>query len=241
MQSYFYLSAAAEHLGGLGVLYLSQEVAYPPPLLIRAVMEHAARVVWLLDTEVQTPVDRAARAYLEELFGLVEYKKTIGRLAGKQSQDYQNAVKALKDARKETGEAFGEEVVDEQGQHRIRGTTLPGPEECVATLVSRLTADAPIPDVRGVYDRVSNLCHPTAYTHFERWTVVERDGKRELASTVEARDHDRPASLVAAAFCDALNHMVSYNGWDLREYKELTDRLHTVFGKSPMASHTSAG
>ncbi|MFZ1154635.1 MAG: hypothetical protein WAN93_07000, partial [Solirubrobacteraceae bacterium] len=39
MTSYFYLSTAADHMGGLGALYAAEEVAYPPPLLIRAVVE----------------------------------------------------------------------------------------------------------------------------------------------------------------------------------------------------------
>lgn len=229
IQSYFYLSTAAEHLGGLGVLYASQEVAYPPPLLIRAVMEHAARVVWLLDADIEV-LDRAARGYLEDLFSRVEYKKTIGRLVGKQSKEYQDAVETLKNVREEAAKAFGQEkVLDDKGQHRIRGITLPGPEDCVAALVGRLTTDAPIPDVRGVYDRVSNLCHPTVYTHAERWEVVEQDGKPALVSTVEAADHDRPAGVATAAFCDALNQMVRYNGWDRREYEALTERLHYVF------------
>ena len=84
-------------MGGLGALYAAEEVAYPPPLLIRAVLEHAARVVWLLDNEIDVR-DRLARAYLDELFSHVEYKKMIGRLAGKGSDEYQNAVNALKEA-----------------------------------------------------------------------------------------------------------------------------------------------
>jgi hypothetical protein len=117
MTSYFYLSTAAEHMGGLGALYAAEEVAYPPPLLIRAVVEHAARIVWLLDNEIDVR-DRLARAYLEELLSRVEYKKTIGRLAGKQSDEYKQAGEALKDLRKEAEDAFGEKVVDETGAHR---------------------------------------------------------------------------------------------------------------------------
>ena len=224
MQSYFYLSTAAEHLGGLAVLYAAEEVACPPPLLIRGVVEHAARVAWVLDTDVDA-LDRVARAYLEELFGRVEYKKTIGRLTGKGSDEYQNAVNALKELRSEAAELFGQEVVDDQGQHRIRGATRPGLEDCVASLVGNLMADTPIPDVRSVYDRVSNLCHPTIYTHAERWQVVESEGKRTLASTTDAQDHDRPARLATAAFCAALNHLVSYNEWGRDQLDALLDRV----------------
>jgi len=224
MTSYFYLSTAAEHMGGLGALYAAEEVAYPPPLLIRAVVEHAARVVWLLDNEIDVR-NRLARAYLEELFSRVEYKKTIGRLAGKHSDEYKHAGEALKDLRKEAGETFGEKVVDEAGVHRIHGASMPGLEDCVASLISKLMADTPIPDARGVYDRVSNLCHPTSYTHAERWKVVDHEGKQRLASNVGATDHDRPARLAMVAFCEAVKHLVSYNGWEHTQLDALMDRL----------------
>jgi len=224
LTSYFYLSTAAEHMGGLGALYAAEEVAYPPPLLIRAVVEHAARVVWLLDNEIDVR-DRLARAYLDELFSRVEYKKTMGRLAGKGSDEYQDAVNELKEIRSEAAELFGEEAVDEQGEHRIRGATRPGLEDCVASLVGKLMADAPIPDARGVYDFVSNLCHPTRYTHDERWKVVDHEGKQRLASNVGPTDYDRPARLAIAAFCEAVKHLVSYNGWERTQLDALLDRL----------------
>jgi hypothetical protein len=224
MTSYFYLSTVAEHMGGLGALYASEEVAYPPPLLIRAVVEHAARVVWLLDNEIDVR-DRLARAYLEELSSHVEYKKTIGRLAGKQSDEYKQAGEALKGLRKEAGDAFGEKVVDEAGVHRIRGASMPGLEDCVALFISKLMTDAPIPDARGVYDRISNLCHPTSYTHAERWKVVDHEGEQRLASNVGATDHDRPARLAMAAFCQAVKHLASYNGWEHTQLDALIDRL----------------
>ncbi|MFZ1153422.1 MAG: hypothetical protein WAN93_00810, partial [Solirubrobacteraceae bacterium] len=164
-------------------------------------------------------------AYLEELFSRVEYKKTIGRLAGKQSDEFKQAGEALKDLRKEAEDAFGEKVVDETGVHRIRGASMPGLEECVASLISKLMADAPIPDARGVYDRVSNLCHPTSYTHVERWRVVDQDGKQTLASNVDTANHDRPARLAMAAFCEAVRHLVSYNEWEHTQLDALVDRL----------------
>lgn len=222
--SYFYLSTAAEHLGGLGLLYGVEEVAYSPPLLIRAVVEHTARVVWLLDNEIGMR-ERLARAYLEELLGRVEYKKTVGRLAGKQSEGYKHASEALNNLRKEAEEAFGEKVVDKDGQHRICGASMPGLQDCVADLISRLTVDSPVPDARGVYDRVSNLCHPTSYTHTERWKLVDHEGRRTFASNVDTASHDRPAQMAMSAFCRSVNHLVSYNGWDRAQLDALTDRI----------------
>src|ERR1700739_619360 len=224
MTSYFYLSAAAEHMGGLGALYATAEVAYSPPLLIHAVVEHAARVVWLLDNEIDVR-DRLARAYLDELFSCVEYKKTIGRLAGKQSDEYKEAGKTLRGLRKEAEDAFGEKVVDEAGEHCIRGASMPRLGDCVASLICRLMADAPIPDARGVYDRVSNLCHPTSYTHVERWKVVHHEGTQRFASNISATKHARPPKLAMAAFCEAIKALVSYNEWEHTQLDALMDRL----------------
>jgi hypothetical protein len=223
LQSYFYLATAAEHMGGLGLLYAAEEVAYPPPLLIRAVVEHAARVVWLLDNGTKVD-DRIARAYLDELFSRVEYKKTIGRLVGKDSDECKAAGEALENTRKEAQDAFRENVVY-GNSHRIRGEVLPRLSDSVASLIGRLTATTPLPDPRGVYDRVSNLCHPTVYTHAERWTVVDEGGGPTLASTTSVSDHDRPAGLAMAAFCEGLRHLVSYNEWDISALEALIDRL----------------
>lgn len=45
-----------------------------------------------------------------------------------------------------------------------------------------------------------------------------------LSSTAGAVDHDCLADVATASFCDALNHVISYNGWDRREYEVLTER-----------------
>ena len=102
---------------------------------------------------------------------------------------------------------------------------MPALQDCVASLISKLMADTPIPDAHGVYDLVSNLCHPTSYPHAERWKVVDHEGKQRLASNVGPTDHDRPAMLAIAAFCEAVKHLVSYNGWERTQLDALLDGL----------------
>jgi hypothetical protein len=223
-QSYFYVSAAAEHMRGLGALYDKEEVLIPPPVLVRCVLEYSARVVWLLADDQQSE-GRLARAYLEQLFSAVERKKTSGRLLGKHSSEHRNDTAELKALRDKASHAFGENVVDDQGQHRIRGERRPGLEDCVAALVRRLPADAPAHDHRGVYDYVSNFSHPTVYPHIEMWRPIEVDGARSFELAITAEDHDRRATLAIASFCEALNHLIGYHGWSREPYDRLRETL----------------
>lgn len=227
-QSYFYLSAAAEHMRGLGALYGKEEVLIPPPALIRCVLEYSARVMWLLEDEDLAPEDRLARAYLEQLSSAVERKKTNGRLMGKDSEAYRADAKALADLRRSASEVFGEKVVDDDGQHRIRGQRMPGLEDCVAQMFQRLRADPAVSDHRGIYDYVSNISHPTVYPHIEMWQVVEVDGGRSFTSAITVEDHDRRAAMAIRPFCEALKHVILYNGWNYEPFDQLSKVLEAL-------------
>src|ERR1700677_4578385 len=217
--SYFYMSAAGEHMRGLGALYARQEVLISPPVLIRCVLEHSARVVWLLADD-QQPEDRAARMYLDLLMGTVERKKTSGRFFGKDSQQHRGNTQMLAHLRNEAATISGEPVVDDQGEHRIRGQRMPRLEDCVAALLARLAPDASTRDHRAVYDRMSNLTHPMVWPHAEMWKPEIEDGKTNYVSAVRPEDHQQHASLAVVAFNEALTHVVSYHGWNRAPFEQ---------------------
>jgi hypothetical protein len=222
--SYNYLNAAGEHMRGLGALYDKQEVLISPPVLIRCVLEHSARVVWLLADD-QQPEDRAARMYLDLLLSTVERKKTSGRFFGKDSQQYRVSAQMLERIRNEAATIFGEAVVDDHGQHRIRGQQMPRLADCVADLLARLSTNADERDHRGVYDRMSNLTHPMVYPHVEMWKTAIEDGETTFVSAVTPEDHQHHASLAVAAFNEALHDAISYHGWNQAPFEEWREKV----------------
>jgi hypothetical protein len=223
--SYCYLSVVGEHMRALGALYDKQEILNSPPVLIRSVLEHSARVVWLLEDD-QQPEDRAARVYLDLLLSTVERKKTSGRFFGKDSEQYRGATELLAHVRNEAETIFGEPVVDDQGQHRIRGQRMPGLEECVATLLARTGAHAGAH--RSAYARMSNLAHPTVYPHVEMLNMKIEDGEKILEHAVAGEDHQQHAALAIAAFSEALNHVISYQGWPRGQYEQLSGTIEQL-------------
>ncbi len=225
---YFYLSAASEHLGALGALYAKREVLIPPPALVRCVLEHCARVLWILQQGDQATEDRLARVYLEVLFSAVEFKKTTGRLNGKESADYQSAVKTLKELRDRAKTIFGDPISDEDGRDTLRGHQMMGLEECVAWMVDFIKQATSAPDQRGIYDYISNVSHPTIYPHAEMWEVALKDGEKTFASQVTIEDHEKRVALAIVPFCETLSHVMSYNGWPRRVHEQLIGTLEEL-------------
>ena len=136
--NYFYASAASERLGALGALYGKRQVLIPPRALVRCVVEHCARVPWVLQERKEPVEDRLARTYLEMLFSAVEQKKTTGRMLGKDSEAYLAAGKALQGLQAHAALVFGEPIKDAHGRD-----TLPKPpdariEDCVAWMMRLL-------------------------------------------------------------------------------------------------------
>jgi len=118
------------------VLYEKQQVLIPPPPLVRAILEHCAHVLWLLQPGGDVD-DRLARAYLERLFSAVERKKTSGRLPAGTATSTE-PTRPLKHLRQQASDAFGERVPDEEGQHTLRGQRMPGLTDCVALALDLL-------------------------------------------------------------------------------------------------------
>ncbi|MGH2864216.1 MAG: hypothetical protein ACRDJX_03085 [Solirubrobacteraceae bacterium] len=220
VHSYCYLSAAGEYMRGLGALYDKEEVLVAPPALVRCVLEHSARVVWLLDYD-QQPEDRAARTYLDLLMCTVERKKTSGRFSGKGSKQHRGNGRLLAHIRKEAETLFGEPVVDDKGEHRIRGQRIPGLEDCVAALLDQLPGNSAL-DPRGLYDRMSNLAHPMVYSQVETMARTVEDGKVAFRLAVTPEDHQQLAALAVDAFFAALGRVISYQGWDCAPYDQWT-------------------
>ncbi len=219
---YFYMSAASEYLGGLAVLYATKEVIFPPGPLIRAILEHCARVFWVLQQGDSPLEDKLARLYLEELLSAEQAKRTAGRLEGKDSDQYHTRTAAFKALRDEAERAFGGPILDEHGRTTIRDQQLIGLEACVAWMYEFLSHPLPDRQGHGVYDYASNISHPTLYTHFDMWERGEVDGQPSLVSQISLHDHERRVGMAVVPFYEALGYLLSYYGWPGKPMEVLT-------------------
>ena len=126
-----YLEIAANHLGGLAVLYRHGEAMFPPLPLARSILELTAHVAWVLGDPSGTADDILARAYLEELNSRETAKQAVGRMHSKDSAAYQRA-------RQEWAE-FRDHVIN----GFLSGGTHPSlyqPDSCVCTSITVATS-----------------------------------------------------------------------------------------------------
>jgi hypothetical protein len=225
--TYYYLFAASEHLGALGALYQADEVLIPPPTLERSVLEHCARVLWVLQRGEGAIEDCLARAYLEELMSAEEAKKTSGRLLGKDSPEYRMQVEKLRMRREEAVAIFGEPITDENGRPMLRGQYLLKLGECVAWALGFMSQPLTGSVAQGTYDLFSNLSHPTLYPLLQMWKVSEVDGRPQVASRVDVENHEKQVRLAVIPFYEALSYVMSYNNWPRAPHDQLTEAIAT--------------
>lgn len=215
---YIYVVTAAEHFGGLGALYRQHEVMYPPGPLFRAVVEHCARALWVLQQGDAPVDDRLARAFLEMLYGAEQAKRTAGHLEGKQSELYRQEAERFTSMRTMAEQVFAEQILDKDGRHRIRSMYLPGLEECVGWMFRFLARPMTDEAAIGIYDFLSNLSHPTLYPHTQMW-------EKSISPGLTIDDHERRAAAAVGPFYNLLSMVTSYNGWPDTRHDELTATL----------------
>jgi hypothetical protein len=232
-----YMYAASQQFGGLAALYFDHEVLFSPSMLFRNILEHCARVGWVLGKPEEPVEHRLARAYREDLISAEEAKKNAGRLLGKDTEGFRSMADAFRNSKEEIATVFPDGWTDEDGRRLLAGQALPNPEECVIWLLTALLSRPLSPDLAsGCYGYLSNLSHPTLYRIAGLWSVEERDGRAAPVLNVSLEDHDNHAQLAVGAFYEVLAYVITYHGWPGESHRDLTaaiDRLLPGLLKQP--------
>jgi hypothetical protein len=227
-----YLLTASGHLGGLASLYASGEVFFPPAVLVRAVIENCAHVMWVLGDDPTEPSDaRLARAYLEELLSAVEAKKAAGRLGDKSGSTYAQANDDYKALKVQILARFPGATTAELGDLVLLGQRMPKPEACVTWMYALLERDggSTVGDraALGVYGFLSNMTHPTLYParQLREWATDAASGHRVAFLRLDTDFLNRQASAAVMAFYNALSFVTSYYGWSTSVHDDLTTKI----------------
>lgn len=229
-----FLLSASGQVGGLAALYVSNEVLFSPPLLIRSVIENCAHALWILgDDPSEAPENRLARVYLEELRSAEEAKMNAGRLRGKTDATYLKARGDYTRVKAEILARFSSATKASLGEGMLNGQKLPRPEEAVLWMYSLTEAAGGTISqeaASGIYGLLSNLTHPTLYPAREqrRWVVDPATGYATAHLRVEVESVEKEARAAIAAFANALAYVTSYFGWPTAVLATLEEKINAM-------------
>ena len=179
-----------------------------PLVLVRGVIEHCVRIVWLLDPSPEVdPRARCARAVLEELLSADEACRATSHLAGKNSGPHRQARAEIDDLRKRVAPLLdpGAIVAGSPRDWKIAGQTLPSPTDGIAHFGKRWGDER---SWRGIYDVLCGYSHPTLLA-LEFYDIV--DGKPVL--TLNQEMVDKVVANAIVAYYQAMRHHIAFNGW----------------------------
>jgi hypothetical protein len=227
-----YLLVAAGHLGALATLHAGQEVLLSPPLLVRAVIENCARVIWVLAIDhPDSTRSRVTRAYLEEFLSAQEAKTAAGRMGDKTSETYKDAHKAYLELRDNVLPARFIGVTREHlGEGQLEDQHLPSVEACVTWMYEqthKVGTGITARQGQGVYGFLCNMTHPTLYPVRQMTTWHEHDGHLESHLGLDLSFIEKLAGAAVIPFFNAVSLLLSYMGWTTKrwdEWEQVIDR-----------------
>jgi hypothetical protein len=201
---------------------------FSPGMLVRGVIECAARVFWVLGVPGDSPEQVLARAYLEELLSAEEAKKAAGRMGGKETGIYKQQLKAYTDMRAEIVGRFGGATKEDVGKGLLCGQTRPKPHEAVIDMyallektgVSTVTSEAS----KGMYDYLSNVTHPTLYPtrQLTQWVTHPDDPNEVVAQlSLEVSSVEREVVVAMQAYFHVISYVTSFYGWGTEVFDKL--------------------
>lgn len=225
-----YLVEAAHQVRAIGVLLLGEVVTAALDPLVRAVVERAGRVKWILDPNVN-PAQRGARAGLEFGVSLSAYRRTLERLGapGVSRKKMQKRVRAHK---KQLEGLF---TVERPPSDPGDSESPPSPE-----MANWVVAGEAYPNygsnaeyalenesttrrqAAAWYDGLSGFSHPSVVFSREHRSI-NADGK--MTYTYQFGDLEKSARVAAFGLLDAARYWVTYYGADPDGFQRRVDAL----------------
>jgi hypothetical protein len=214
---------ASHHLAAIGTLYRGGDVIFGPLPLARTVLELSSRAVYLLAPSI-TPLQRLARATIEEAYSTQEMAKAEKRVNGKESQLSQTLRRRMGEIRGEVHDVFGEEAdAGNPDQWELDGQHLIRPTEAVHQLGAIHDQGR---EFEGLYDRLSTHTHPSMGSVL----FLDRDERGTVTGlTISSETLEQVAQLSLAVFHIALKHFIEYSGWHPPALDSMNDQIEMVF------------
>lgn len=203
----------AEHLRGIGVLIDDGTTIFPIFPLLRAVIEHAAWVCWILDHNADTR-PRAIRAALAQLRSDQEIVGVAKRWGGANSEPYAKAKRSLDTTRESLERDFGDLDI---GDSTIEGHKVASPTDVIEHFGACSGGNSR--EWLGTY---AYLCGTATHPSQNAFEFVEADADGSVHLVLSQDFTNRMVRVGISAFTHSLAHLAGYLGWPrdpLREYE----------------------
>ena len=228
-----FLLSARGHLGGLAGLYVTGEVAFSPPVLIRSILENCAHAVWVLGQEGEPADDRLARCYLEEFISAQQARTNSKFMRGERHESYIRADKSYLALIDQIKGRFPGASVRKLKEGQLLGQELPGLTESVKLMYSLAEAAGGTvtqDEASGIYGFLSNMTHPTLYPARQRrrWHDDPKHGHRVAYLDVGLGPVEAEARVALSNFYNALTYVTSYFGWPTTIIESLETRIEAT-------------
>lgn len=222
-QAGLYVDAISQHLLAIEALLRARRVGVALWPLVRAELELAGRVGWLLDPRVLQPSGevRVARLYLEMISSFQRDRYTAAKFDGagvKRS-------KTLRDQKLAEAQVLFDQVEvdlsspDKLGGWKIGGESLPG----LGAAVNAFVEVGFKGESKAIYDILSDYSHPSLSAITRQTTPVELDGTAMRPWTVEIGTVERQIHYACVIFYKAAHLVASYHELDASPLEQWAD------------------
>jgi len=208
-----YVDAMGQQLQAVEALLRAQRLTLGPWPLVRAELEFAGRVAWLLEPKLgeRSGERRVARFYLEVLSSLQRERFT----AGKFDRARAKLVKREREAKlAEARSVFGEIDVDFSSMGKLAEWTIHGETLAGLGQGASLFVDVCFTNASALYDFLSDFSHPSLTALLRQTKKVEVDGvvRRPFVADGNAIEHQ--ARLACVIFYKACHLVAAYYALD---------------------------
>lgn len=218
-----FTAVAGQHLEALRVVLRERHVVFPPATVSRPILEIAGHVFWLLDPNVVSVRDRAARAWLARLHDATRQKTAALTVEHPDAPKLGGAVRNIR--RKELPDRFYPSEIGEgdRGTIRLRGQSYPGLEEALEYIGKA----SGVPwNTSGMYSYLSNASHPTLHVIAD--SLHETDGKPTGFGLEDVTLPYRISRMAIMCFVRCWQVTAAYHGLDHDEPGDLGEEIEEL-------------
>lgn len=220
------IGASSELLMGLRALVLDRQLLLSPWPVLRAMVEHLARAVWILDPEPPFLESRPARCWLEKLHAVHQSKWALSAMRA--SKPEQRQARAARDdllARART--LFPSAALDpwdraeEPVPWEIAGEEYPS----ITAACKRFLGVAGITSGHGLYDLLASASHPNVGELGLSTVQVEETGNRKAIYVGNPKTVVSLLGWGVGTFCTGASIFCTYVGASSDSVDDLLDQV----------------